>query len=689
MPTRRKVAQTLASLTAIAALAACATLLPSKRPAAPATPKAAYGDYGLVPDWFDRAVDPGEDFYLHAAGGWDKSTPIPPDKSSYGIDAILADQVETDLRQIAEAAAGAPEGGIERKAGDFYASYMDANAIEAKGLAPVKPFLARVDKIATQADLAKAFVDGVEGFGASPFGIYVDTDAKKPGAYAAHLYQSGLGMPNRDYYLKRDAEYETDRAAYRAYVEQLLTLAGIANARPRAESVLALETRIARAHWPADESRDAEKTYNPRTLAELEVEAPGFAWRAFATQGGIAGDWNIIVAQRSAFPRLARIVETTSLDAWKSYLTFHILDQAAPVLPKAFDDANFAFRGKVLGGRTAQRDRWKRAVRLLDAQIGHALGQAYVARRFPPSSRSAVLGLVGNVKDALGQMIDQAAWLDAATKAQAREKLTAMGTKIGYPDVWRDYGALVVARDDALGNVDRASRLEFRRNIAKLGRPVDRGEWYLAPQTVNAYNDSGKNEIVFTAAILQPPYFDPNADTAVNYGQIGAVIGHEISHGFDDQGRKFDATGRLRDWWTKKDADAYTAQADKLAGQFNAYEPLPGLHINGRLTLGENIADLAGLSIAYRAYRLSLNGKPAPVRDGLTGDQRFFLAYAQSWTAKRRDESLRQQVLSNPHSPERYRVNGIVRNFDPWYAAFAIQPGQKLYLKPEDRVRIW
>lgn len=674
----------------VAVLAACAALKPTTKPAAEVK-KPAYGEYGLSLDWLDRAVRPGDDFYLHAVGTWEKATPIPEDRSSYGIDTIIADQVENDLRAIAETAAagGAPDGSVERKVGDFYASYMDEAAIEAKGMEPLRTRIDDIVVIKTPAALARAFVDGIEGFGVSPIGLYVHVDEKKPDAYAVHLYQSGLGLPNRDYYLKRGKEYDDYRAAYRAYVEQMLTLGGIPNARPRSESVLALETRIARAHWPAEESRDAEKTYNPMTIDALGAEAPGIDWKAFAAHAGIEGNWNIIVGEKSAFPAIARIVEGTSLEVWKAYLTFHVLDQAAPFLPKAFDDANFAFRGKVLGGRSVQRDRWKRAVRLLDTQIGQAVGQVYVAKRFPPAARAAAQDLVTNTKRALHQLIDEAAWLDAATKAQARIKLDAMDAKVGYPDVFRDYTKLEVRRDDALGNVARGSSFEFRRNIAKLGRPIDRTEWYLAPQIVNAYYDATKNEIVFPAGILQPPYFDVYADAAVNYGAIGAVIGHEISHGFDDQGRKFDATGKLQDWWTRKDADAYMAEAAKLVAQFNAYEPLPGLKINGKLTLGENIADLAGLAIAYRAYRLSLAGQPAPVRDGLTGDQRFFLAYAQSWAGKRRDAALRQQILSNPHSPERYRVNGIVRNFTPWFDAFQVQPTDKLYLKPEDRVRLW
>ena len=670
----------------IGVLAACQSFKTPK-PTAPTT-KAEYGAYGLALEFFDRSIRPGDDFFRHAAGTWAKTTAIPEDRSYYGIDTVIADRAENDLREIADAAMNgtAAPGTPERKVGDFYASYMDEAAIETKGLAPIKAQLDAIAAIATRADLARAFAAANEGFGAAPFGIYVDADAKNPDAYAAYLVQSGLGMPDRDYFLKGEKEYREYRAAYRAYTEKLLTLAGAAQASPRAESILALETRLARVQWSAAESRDAEKTYNPVKISDLPS---GFDWQSFAAAAGIDAAPTIVAAQKSAFPKLAKVVRETELDVWKAYLTFHVLDDAAPYLSKAFDEANFAFRGKILGGRTVQRDRWKRAVRVLDRQIGQAMGQVYVARRFPPSSRALALQLVANVKHALHAMIAGAAWLDEATKAAAHMKLDAMGAKVGYPDVWRDYSALTIARDDLFGNMTRALSFEYRRNIAKLGKPIDRTEWYLTPQTVNAYNDFGKNEIVFAAAILQPPYFDPNADPAVNYGEIGAVIGHEISHGFDDQGRKFDARGKLEDWWTPKDAEAYTAQAKKLVAQFNAYEPLPGLHINGQLTLGENIADLAGLAIAYRAYRLSLAGKEAPVRDGLTGDQRFFLAYAQSWIGKRREASLRERILSNPHSPEEYRVNGIVRNFDPWYAAFNVQPGDKLYLKPEDRVRLW
>lgn len=676
------------------ALAACQTLLKpaTQTPAAQLqSTKTEYGTWGIALDFMDRAVKPGDDFYLYAAGSWEKTTQIPADRSYYGLDSVIAERAEQDLREIAEAAAAAnaAPGTTGQKVGDFYAAYMNEAAIEAKGLEPLRPLLAEIAAIKTSDDLAAALGRTMSGFGAAPFGLYVDIDAKDPTSYAVHLHQAGLGLPDRDYYLRREKEYADIRAAYRAYVEKMLTLGGVPAPRPRAESILALETRIARVQWPAEESRDAEKIYNPMTLADLEAEAPGLAWRKFAAAAGIENAAKIIVAQRSAFPRLADIVDATSIDVWKAYLTFHALDQAAPFLPKAFDDANFDFRGRILSGRKVEAVRWKRAVRLLDTNIGEALGEAYVRRRFPAASRAAAQDLIANLKRALGLMIGEAAWLDAATKTAAQAKLDAMGLKIGYPDRWRDYAALEVVPGDALGNVMRAAAFDYRRNLAKLGQPIDRSEWFMTPQTVNAYNDFARNEIVFPAGILQPPFFDANADPAVNYGAIGAVIGHEISHGFDDQGRKFDATGKLADWWTAKDAAAYTTEAERLVAQFNAFEVLPGLRINGKLTLGENIADLAGLAIAYRAYKLSLAGREPPLRDGLTGDQRFFLAYAHSWIGKRSEASLRQQVLSNEHSPERWRVNGIVRNFDPWYDAFPVGPGDKLYLKPSDRVRLW
>ena len=675
------------ALAAIAVLAACSTFGTKTAPGL----KPAYGEFGLSTEWIDQSVKPGDDFYRRAVGQWESATEIPPDRASYGIDTIIADRVESDVREIAEAAAlsTTAEGSIERKIGDFYTSYMDTAAIEAKGTAPLKARLDDIAVIKTKAALAKAFVDGIEAFGASPVSVFVAADAKDSDTVAVYLQQSGLGLPGRDHYLRRDQTSEDLRAAYRAYIERMLTLAGLPNAGVRAAGVLTLETRIAGVQWSTADSRDTVKTYNPKTLAELERGAPGIDWRTFAEALGLKDDQTLIVMQPSALAGIARLAAAADLETWKAYLSFHVLDQAAPFLPAAFDEANFAFRGKRLAGRNAQRERWRRAVRLLDSQLGQAVGQLYVAKRFPPATRAAALALVQTTKTAFRQLIDEAAWLDAATKAEARAKLDATRVKVGHPDAWRDYAALNVARDDLIGNVERGSRLEFRRNIARLGRPLDRNDWPLPPQTVDAFNDEAKNEVLFTAAILQPPYFDPLADPAVNYGAIGVVVGHELSHGFDDQGRKFDAAGKRRDWWTKKDADAYAAEADKLAAQFAAYESLPGLRVNGRLTSSENLAELAGLAIAYRAYKLSLAGKSAPRRDGLTGDQRFFLAYAQSAAAKRRDEALRQQTLSSPRAPERWRVNGAVRNFDPWYAAFGVGAGDALYLKPESRVRLW
>ena len=670
----------------VATLAACGTLGPGT-----SGPKPAYGEFGLSLDWRDESVRPGDDFYGHAVGSWERATPIPAERSSYAVDTMIAERVESDLRAIAEAAAlvKAADGSLEAKIGDLYASFMDTAAIEAKGVRPLEGRLTDIAVIKTRDALARAFAEGVEGLGASPIAVFVAADTKDRNTNVVYLRQSGLGLPSRDYYLRRDKEFEDLRAAYRAYIEQMLSLAGVPNAAVRAGNVLVLETRIAGVHWSSAESRDASKTYNPKTLAELERGAPGIDWRAFADALGLKADQTFVAMQPSAFAGIARLAGAADLETWKAYLSFHLVDQAAPFLPAAFDEANFAFRGKRLADRAAQRERWRRAVRLIDAQLGEGVGQLYVARRFPPATRGAATALAANVKAAFAQAIGEAAWLDPPTKVTAREKLDALRLKIGHPDDWRDYAGLTIQRDDLIGNVERGSRREFRRNLAKLGRPVDRSAWAVPPQSLNAYNDESSNEVVVTAAMLQPPYFDPLADAAVNYGAAGVLIAHEISHGFDDHGRRFDADGRPRDWWSRQATTAYAAEAAKLVEQFNASEPLPGVRINGRLTVSENMAELAGLAVAYRAYKLALGGKSAPRRAGLTGDQRFFLAYAQVAAAKRREDSLRQQALSSPRAPERFRINGALRNFDPWHAAFAVKPGDKLYLAPETRARLW
>ncbi len=650
---------------------------------------AVYGEWGVPLEDMDTAVKPGDDFYMYVNGGWDKRVEIPADRSGYSDGTDIQQRAETDLHEIAESAKTAEPGTLLRKVGDFYASYMDEAAIEKAGLTPLQPTLDAINAIATPADLAKAFADAVIGFGISPFGMYTEADAKKPTAYAVYIYQSGLGLPDRDYYLEDTEENLKYRAAYKAYIEQIFTLAGIADAKVKAEAVYDLELKIAKIHWPAEETRDALKTYNPYSEADLAKESPDFDWPAFLAAADLSKVPNIIVGEKSSIFEMAKLAKSEPLDTWKAYLTFHALDGAAPYLTKAFDDAQFAFNGKTMSGQETQRDRWKRALDIIDENMGEAMGEAYVAKRFPPESKAMMAEMVANLKTALGQMVDEAEWLDPSTKTEAHKKLDLMAVKIGYPDKWRDYTALEIAAGDPVGNILRARRFEWTRNTARIEGPVDKTDWGMTPPTVNAYFNPVNNEIVFPAGILQPPYFDPTADMAVNYGATGATIGHEISHGFDDQGRKYDETGALRDWWTEKDAAAYEAQAKMLVEQFNQYEPLPGVKINGELTLGENIADLAGLAIAYRAYHIALGGKDAPVINGMTGDQRFFLGYAMSWRTKVRDARLRARLASDPHSPAYNRVNGIVRNFGPWYDAFSVPADAKLSLPDASRVKLW
>ncbi|BCW90549.1 Neutral endopeptidase [Alphaproteobacteria bacterium SO-S41] len=666
-----------------------ATVAVSASLIAPSFAKAEYGEWGIVLSDMDTAVKPGDDFYMYVNGGWDKRVEIPADKSGFSDGTDIEERAEADLHEIAEGAKTAEAGTLLRKVGDFYASYMDEAAIEQKGVEPVRARLDAIAAIAAPADLAKAFARSIIGFGVTPFGLYTEADAKNPARYAAYVYQSGLGLPDRDYYLIDNEENLKYRAAYRAYIEKQLGLAGIPDAAAKAEAIYALEVEIAKLHWPAADTRDALKTYNPYDAATLVTEAPGFDWATFLAEADLAHAPNLVLNEKSAIIALAALVGSTPLDTWKAYLTFHTLDAAAPYLSKAFDDAQFDFNGRTMSGQETQRDRWKRALEAIDGNMGEAMGEAYVAKRFPPESKAMMVEMVANLKTALGQMIDEAAWLDPATKTEAKKKLTVMGVKIGYPDAWRDYTALEVNAGDLLGNIERARAFDWARRTGRIAGPIDKTEWLMTPPTVNAYFLPVANEIVFPAGILQPPYFDPAADMAVNYGSMGATIGHEISHGFDDQGRKFDETGAIRDWWTEKDAAAYEIQAKALAAQFDAYEPLPGVHINGELTLGENIADLAGLAIAYRAYHIALGGKDAPVLDGMTGDQRFFLGYAMSWRSKTKEDRLRARLAADPHSPPYYRVNGIVRNFGPWYDAFGVPADAKLTLPDAQRVKLW
>ena len=638
----------------------------------------------------DKSVKPGDDWYRFVNGAWTDRTAIPADRSSYGAFAVLRDLSEVRMRSLISGYSATDAAHPDRmKAAILYSGFMDEALAEKLDAQPLVERLAPVKAAAGKDDLARLMGASVGGFGASFFGVGVNDDAKNPDVYALYLRQSGLGLGDRDLYL--DAKFAPQLARYQQYVAQMLGMAGWADADAAAAKVVAMETRIAKAHWTRAQSRDRDKTYNPTGIAELKAQAPGFGWDAFWAAAGLGKADRVIVAQNSAIPVIAKIFADADLDTLKAWQAFRTTDDVAPLLSKRFVDAQFEFRSKFLNGQPQQRERWKRAVAFTERGIGEGVGRDYVALYFPPASKAKMDTLVANLRVALAGRIDKLAWMSPATRAQAQAKLKGFTVKIGYPDKWRDYSALEVKPGDVVGNAERSGRFEwdYRRN--RLGGPVDKAEWGMTPQTVNAYYNPVKNEIVFPAAILQAPFFDPQADDAVNYGGIGGVIGHEISHGFDDQGRKSDGNGVLRDWWTAEDAAKFEAQASRLGAQYEAYsfDGLPGVHINGRASMGENIGDLGGVLIALDAYHQSLGGKKAKLIDGYTGDQRFFLGWGQVWRTLFRTEALRQQLVSDPHSPGQIRAVNPLRNVDAWYAAWKIGPDQKQYVAPADRVRIW
>ncbi|WP_380785884.1 M13 family metallopeptidase [Sphingomonas sp. R86521] len=661
---------------------------PTAAATGPVAPKDAnkpqIGDFGFDMAGRDTTVTPGTDFFDYANGTWVKNTPIPQDRSSYGMFHVLQDLSLERTRTILDGSAKIPND----KVGTFYTSFMDQAAVDAKGAGPVKPWLAAIkatrDKTALATEIAKLQRQGAGGL----VGVGVGQDDKDPTSYAVNFGQAGLGLPDRDYYLKDDAKLATVRTAYQAYLAQMLTLAGEPNAAARAAAVFGMEKALATAHWTRIESRDADKTYNKWTAADFAAKAPGFPWAQYMTAMGVSGRPFYLVAQPSALTGEAKVYADTPIAVLQDFAMLKVLRSFAPYLSSNFDKANFAFYGTTLSGTPEQQPRWKRGVSTVSGALGEAIGQQYVAKYFPPEAKATADQLVKNVIAAMGDRLRNLAWMAPETKTKALAKLAAFTPKIGYPDKWRDYSALTIQPGDLVGNVARANAFEYDRDLKKLGQPIDRGEWFMTPMTINAYANPTMNEVVFPAAILQPPFFDPKADPAVNYGGIGAVIGHEISHHFDDQGRKYDLNGKLTDWWTPQDVAKFKVFTDALVKQYDAYEPLPGQHIQGGLTLGENIADLAGLTVAYDAYHKSLGGKPAPIIDGTTGDQRFYYGWAGVWRTKFRDAALQQTLLSDPHSPGHQRVL-TVRNLDPWYAAFGAKPGEKSYLAPEARVRIW
>ena len=653
-------------------------------PAVVRTAKPEIGTFGFDVSGMDRTVTPGNDFASYAGGTWEKNTDIPADHPTWGMFNVLQEVSNKQTRSILDEAA--EKRGT--KIGDMYASFMDEAAANAKGIDPIKSWLAEIaavqDKTALAVEMAKLTRYGVGGI----YGMAVGQDSKDPQTYVVNLGQSGLGLPDRDYYLKNDPKLLDTREKYKAYIATMLGFTGAPDATSRANAIFDFEKAIAQVHWTRIESRDADKRYNKLTFSEIEAKAPGFPWSQYFSQTEMANRPYYIVGQPSAVAGEAKIFAATPLSVLKDYMTLRVIRAYAGYLSKPVVDANFAFNGTVLAGTPQQQVRWKRGVAATSAALGEEIGKIYVARYFPPQSKAAIDQLVKNIIAAMAVRLDKLQWMAPETKIKAHEKLAAFTPKIGYPSVWRDYSTLQINRNDLVGNIAAANVFEYRRNLNKLDKPIDRTEWGMTPMTINAYANPVLNEIVFPAAILQAPFFDAKADPAINYGGIGVVIGHELSHHFDDQGRKYDKTGKLTEWWTKDDVSRFTALTDKLVKQYDAYEPIPGQHIQGGLTLGENMADLAGLAVAYDAYHRSLNGKAAPVINGMTGDQRFYLGYAQVWRSKFREPALRSQLLSDPHSPGKFRT-AEVRNIDAWYKAFRVQPGDALYLAPTERVRVW
>jgi len=648
------------------------------------------------------AKKPGDDFFRYANGAWLDRVQIPADKPAYSLRLAMTDATEQRLHDLIEETAKKAEqkpATTEGKVGAFYKSFMDEARIEKAGASALKDKLSEIQSAKTREVLAAMMGRQNADFYGGIFGAGIDVDAKEPKRYAVYLGQQGVGLPDRDYYLK--PEFAAQKGKYQTYVSQLLHLLNWPEGDTRASEIIAFETKIAEASWTKTQQRDPIATYNAMSIAELEALAPNFAWRPFLAQAGLEKIDRVIVAEKSAFPKIASIYAETPVETLRAWQAFNIADHAAPYLSKAFGAALFEMRNKTLSGQKEQQVRWKRGVHAVSGgdygagdrydrfgNLGWAVGQLYSAKYFPTSAKAKIEELVANLKVAMHARIQGLDWMGKATKIEALKKLDTYHIKVGYPDKARDYATVEIRDDDLVGNVCRAAAADWAFYVQRLPGPVDMADWGMTPQTNDAYNGSLR-DIVFPAGILQPPMFDANADPAINYGAIGGVIGHELTHGFDDQGRKFDAEGKLHDWWTTEDAKTFEARAAVLGAQYSKFEPLPDAKVNGELTMGENIADLGGLTLAVDAYRTSLKGQPAPVIGGLTGEQRVFLGWAQAWRGKLRDDAIRRQVVSDPHSPRQYRVNGVVRNIDAWYDAFSVKPGEKLFVDPKDRVRIW
>ena len=664
--------------------------------------KPQYGSWGIDLSAMDPSVQPGDDFNRYASGAWLARVQIPSDKPMASLRYLMSDITEARLHELMEkAAAAAPAQPVtlEQKVGAFYKAFMDEARLETLSAAPIAAQLNAIRAAKDRQDMAELMGRNQSDFYATIFALGIDVDLKDTSRYAVYANQAGLGLPDRDYYLK--PSFASQKAAYQAYVTRLLNLVGWTDPAGSAAAVVAFETRVADASWTKAQQRDVEGTYNPMTVTELTSLAPQFAWQRFLQGAGLNGIDRLVVGEKSAFPRIAAIYQSTPLDVLQAWQAFTVADNAAFYLAKPFSEARFAFRDKALSGQPEERVRWKRAIRAVGGgdcalgervdcfgNMGFGVGQLYTAQYFPPSSKIKIEELVTNVKAAMRARLERLDWMSPATKVEALKKLDTYQIKVGYPDHTRDYSMLTIRADDLVGDVRRSREADWLFYTSRLHGPVDRTDWSMTPQTNDAYNGSLR-DIVFPAGILQPPIFDPAADPAVNYGAIGGVIGHELTHGFDDEGRKLDAAGQLRDWWSKADAEAFEARAKRLGAQYSSYEPVPGVHINGDLTMGENIADLGGINIALEAYHRSLNGKAAPVIDGFSGDQRVLLGWAQAWRGKVREDFIRKQVSSDPHSPRAFRVIGPTRNVDAWYAAFGVKPGETYYLAPDQRVRIW
>jgi endothelin-converting enzyme/putative endopeptidase len=665
-------------------LLACAA--PVSTQSAPGQAK--FGRFGVDLTAQKKDVKPGDDFWTYANGAWDARTDIAPDRSSAGVAVTVTDDAEVSVRAILDEVAKDPAkyGASGRQVGDFYASYMDVEGIEARGTEPLKPYTARIEAAKDRAALQVLFAS--PDF-ASPVNLGIIPSLSNPSQYTAVAGQGGLGMP-RDNYLLPGEKYDGFRKAYRAYVERIQTLAGIPDAGAKADAIVALETAMAKDQWSPEESRNIAKLNDPQSVDGLKAKAPEFDWPLMLKTAGLSASPSVLMMNNTALTAMGKLFAATPVETWQAYLVYHFISDHAPYLPKAFDQARFDFFSKTLAGVQTQRDRWKRGVQLVNGALGEAVGAIYVAKYYPPAAEKQMAELIENLRAAYKQRITASTWMDDATRKAALVKLAAFEPRVGHPDSYVDYSSMKVERRDLLGNAMASAEFQHRLQLQRMPKPVDRSLWAMTPQTVNAYYNPLMNQITFPAAILQPPFFDPNADPAVNYGAVGAIIGHEMGHGFDDQGSQFGPTGKFENWWTDAAKTAFRDRTAALAAQYDAYEPVPGTHINGRLTLGENIGDLGGVEAAYAAFQRyqAQHGKAAAI-DGLSGDQRFFLAYAQSWRSKAREGALRQQLITDPHSPAKYRCNGVVRNVDAWYAAFDVKPGDALYLPPDQRVHIW